>query len=159
MDLYVNAQLIHKGHSSYPAPQRKPDEYEQVSSQMSDKQLSEMKIINRGHLGVPEEILKVGAAVSDCASEYFTAAINRCGEELFSYSQCLETDSFRRPSFCRGAQAAWDHCAFAKLGIDKTYWTSTPAPVAHGELPSKPKNPLNLKPTVANNDPMNTRFN
>ena len=38
------------------------DEYEQVSSQMSDKQLSEMKIINRGHLGVPEEILKAGAA-------------------------------------------------------------------------------------------------
>ena len=29
---------------------------------MSDKQLSEMKIINRGHLGVPEEILKAGAA-------------------------------------------------------------------------------------------------
>ena len=26
MDLYVNAQLIHKGHSSYPAPQRKPGE-------------------------------------------------------------------------------------------------------------------------------------
>jgi len=82
---------------------------------MSDKQLSEMKIINRGHLGVPEEILKagaaqyasmcgninnkfmlckqethgdpraclkVGAAVSDCASEYFTAAINRCGEGI-----------------------------------------------------------------------------
>ena len=102
--------------------------------------------------GDPRACLKVGAAVSDCASEYFTAAINRCGEgirfdpghesgevesqlsteaplciefgsnrkkELFSYSQCLETDSFRRPSFCRGAQAAWDHCAFAKLGIDK----------------------------------------
>merc|ERR1712212_320137 len=192
LDLVLNAQLIHKGHSSYPAPQRKPDQYEQVASQMSDKQISEMKIINRGHLGIPEEILKagaaqyasmcsninnkfmlckqethgdpraclkVGAAVSDCASEYFTAAINRCGEELYSYSQCLETDSFRRPSFCRGAQAAWDHCAFAKLGIDKSYWTSTPAPVAQGDLPSKPKNPLNLKPSVANNDPMNTRFN
>ena len=26
MDLYVNAQLIHKGHSSYPKPQRKPGE-------------------------------------------------------------------------------------------------------------------------------------
>merc|ERR1711970_1586264 len=62
MDLFVNAQLIHKGHSSYPAPQRKPDQYEQVASQMSDKQISEMKIINRGHLGVPEEILKAGAA-------------------------------------------------------------------------------------------------
>ena len=77
MDLYVNAQFIHKGHSSYPKPQRKPgkslplkessaeiyvlDEYEQVSSQLSDKQIAEMKIINRGHLGVPEEILKAGA--------------------------------------------------------------------------------------------------
>ena len=76
MDLYVNSQLIHKGHSSYPKPQRKPgelsplkssaetyflDEYEQVSSQLSDKQIAEMKIINRGHLGVPEEILKAGA--------------------------------------------------------------------------------------------------
>ena len=97
--------------------------------------------------GDPRACLKVGAAVSDCASEYFTAAINRCGEgirfelwpwswirvgfgcrawfkpikELYSYSHCLETDSFRRPSFCRGAQAAWDHCAFAKLGIDKVY--------------------------------------
>ena len=98
--------------------------------------------------GDPRACLKVGAAVSDCASEYFTAALNRCGEgirfeiftltirneslthfdqnsdsnrskELYSYSQCLETDGFRRPSFCRSAQAAWDHCAFAKLGIDK----------------------------------------
>ena len=38
------------------------DEYEQVSSQLSDKQIAEMKIISRGHLGVPEEILKAGAA-------------------------------------------------------------------------------------------------
>ena len=30
--------------------------------------------------GDPRACLKVGAAVSDCASEYFTAAINRCGE-------------------------------------------------------------------------------
>lgn len=25
----------------------------------------------------------------------------------------------RRPGMCRGAQAAYDHCAFAKMGIDK----------------------------------------
>ena len=56
---------------------------------------------------------------SDCAAEYFTAAINKCGTELFQYSQCLETDPMRRPGFCRGAQAAFDHCAFAKLGLDK----------------------------------------
>ena len=56
---------------------------------------------------------------SDCASEYFLNAINRCGTELFQYSQCLETDAYRRPGMCRGAQAAYDHCAFAKMGIDK----------------------------------------
>ena len=32
--------------------------------------------------GDPRACLKVGAAVSDCASEYFTAAINRCGEGI-----------------------------------------------------------------------------
>ena len=46
------------------------DEYEQVSSQMSDKQLSEMKIINRGHLGVPEEILKVDSYFGILVKKY-----------------------------------------------------------------------------------------
>ena len=51
-------------------------------------------------------------------------AINKCGTELFQYSQCLETDTYRRPGMCRGAQAAYDHCAFAKMGIDKVilFW-------------------------------------
>jgi len=37
------------------------DQYEEVSSQMSSKQKEEIKIINRGHLGIPEDILKAGS--------------------------------------------------------------------------------------------------
>jgi len=190
-DLYLNHQLINKAHSANPTPQRTPDTYAAVQSQLTEKQQAELKIIERGHLGVPEDVMKAGAAqyasmcgninakfmlckqethgdpraclklnsaVSDCASEYFLAAINRCGSELFSYSQCLEQDPMRRPGFCRGAQAAWDHCAFTKLGLDKTWWASAPAPVVQGDLPAKPKNPLQLKDTVANNDPPMNRW-
>merc|ERR1712223_898869 len=94
------------------------DQYDEVSAQMNTRAKEDLAIIKRGHLGIPEDILKAGsqqyasmcgninnkfmlckaethgdpraclklnAAVSDCASEYFQAAINRCGSELFTY--------------------------------------------------------------------------
>merc|ERR1711892_215755 len=189
-DLYLNTQLIDKSVSCGPKVQASPDAHSAVASQLSDAQRAELSIIKRGHLGIPEDVMKAGAAqyatmcgginnkfmmckqethgdpraclklnnaVSDCASEYFLNAINRCGSELFQYSQCLETDQYRRPGMCRGAQAAYDHCAFAKLGIDKSFWAAAPAPVTTGALPAKPLNPLQLRDTVANNDPSTGR--
>ena len=45
--------------------------------------------------GDPRACLKVGAAVSDCAAEYFTAALNRCGNGTVLNFPLLFFYSFR----------------------------------------------------------------
>merc|ERR1712080_188380 len=162
-----------------------PDERPEISKFMSEEQREQMAYIKRGHLGIPEDILragatqysnmcngvnnkfmlckqenhgdprpclKMGSAVSDCAAEFFEAAITHCRDALFTYSSCLDRDVHRFPGYCRGAQQIWDHCAYNKLNLDKDYWAMRPAPVVHG-APEKPLNPLGLKETVAVNDP------
>lgn len=189
--LYWNSQLIDKRVSFYPKPQISPNERPEVAAQLSENERQQLRAIHRGHLGIPEEVMKAGAAqyatmcnninnkfmlckqethgdprvciglgnaVSDCAGEFFREALNRCGTELMDYAECLETDKRRRPQFCRSKQATWDHCSVAKLGIDKVFWPSNAAPVVQGALPPKPKNPLQLKPTVANADPVEIKF-
>jgi len=190
-DLYFNSQLIDKSVSFYPKPQINPDQRPEVAAHLSENERQQLRAIHRGHLGIPEEIMKAGAAqyatmcnninnkfmlckqethgdprvciglgnaVSDCAGEFFREALNRCGTELLDYSDCLEQDQRRRAYFCRTRQATWDHCSVAKLGIDKHFWPSPAAPVVQGALPSKPKNPLQLKPTVALIDPTQPKF-
>ena len=39
----------------------------------------------------------------------------------------------------------------------QSFWAAPAAPVVHGDLPPKPKNPLQLKPTVAMHDPTTAR--
>merc|ERR1711937_1041256 len=189
--LYFNAQFIHKSVSFYPKPQISPDERDEVKAHLSSQEQQQLRAVHRGHLGIPEEIMKAGAAqyasmcnninnkfmlckqethgdprvclglgnaVSDCAGEFFSKALDRCGTELLDYSDCLEQDQRRRPVFCRSRQLTWDKCALAKLGIDKQFWPSPPAPVVKGDLPPKPLNPLQLKPTVALDNPVQPKF-
>jgi len=189
--LYWNSQFIDKRVSFYPKPQISPDQRPEIAAKLSQAERQQLRAVHRGHLGIPEEIMKAGAsqyatmcnninnkfmlckqethgdprvciglgnAVSDCAGEFFREALNRCGTELMDYSDCLETDPRRRPFFCRSTQLTWDQCALAKLGIDKQFWASPAAPVVKGALPPKPKNPLQLKPTVAIGDPIKPEF-
>merc|ERR1712193_349856 len=189
--LYWNSQFIDKTVSFYPKPKISPDERPEIQAHLAESEKQQLNSLHRGHLGIPEEILKAGAsqyatmcsninnkfmlckqethgdpraclklgnAVSDCAGEFFREALNRCNKELLDYSDCMEQDPRRRPVFCRRVQLAWDKCALEKLGLDKQFWTSAAGPVVEGAVPEKPKNPLQLKPTVRMDDPVEVKF-
>merc|ERR1712227_499113 len=60
--LYFNAQFIDKSVSFYPKPQISPDERDEVKAHLSSQEQQQLRAVHRGHLGIPEEIMKAGAA-------------------------------------------------------------------------------------------------
>jgi len=60
--LYWNSQLIDKRVSFYPKPQQSPNERPQVAAHLSENEQQQLRAIHRGHLGIPEEIMKAGSA-------------------------------------------------------------------------------------------------
>ena len=75
-DLFLNPLLIDKRVAFYPKLQKSPgtfsisflfcktcysDQYDEVSSQMNTRAKEDLAIIKRGHLGIPEDILKAGS--------------------------------------------------------------------------------------------------
>lgn len=60
--LYWNSQFIDKRVSFYPKPPINPDQRAEVSAHLSENERQQLRSIHRGHLGIPEEIMKAGAA-------------------------------------------------------------------------------------------------
>jgi hypothetical protein len=58
----LNSQFIDKRVSFYPKPQISPDQRPEIAEQLSNGEKSQLRNIHRGHLGIPEEIMKAGAS-------------------------------------------------------------------------------------------------
>ena len=60
--LYWNSQFIDKRVSFFPKPQISPDQRPEIAAKLSQAERQQLRAVHRGHLGIPEEIMKAGAS-------------------------------------------------------------------------------------------------